>query len=238
MAYERPWLTLNGVSSENIDGLLVSELPPIRKPAMRYEAEEVDGRDGDIVTTLGYKAYDKTIKVGLHGDFDIDMVIEFFTSSGRVTFSNEPDKWYSYQVLDAIDFERLVRYRTAEVKLHVQPYKHSVMERAKTWAFDNVSQSVKVKNSGNTFSTPTITLAGSGTIGLYLNGTQVLTITMPDSGRIVIDVEGQNAYDGGNFANRLVIGDYSDLALKVGTNTVSWVGDVESITVDGYSRWI
>lgn len=236
--FEMPWLLLNGISSDSIDGLIITSLPPIRKPAMRYESEEVDGVDGDTITRLGYKAYDKTVGIGLHGGFEIDKVIEFFDSSGRVVFSNEPDKYYDYQVLGAIDFERLVRFRTAEVKMHVQPYKHSALERAKTWQFDAPSQSVKVVNSGNTFATPTATVYGSGNVSMYLNGMHVLEIFMPSSGRLVIDVDGQNAYDGNSFANRLVTGDYSELKLKPGSNTLSWSGNVTSMTVDGYSRWI
>lgn len=240
MEYQRPYIVLNGTSSEAIDGLLISSLPPIRKPAMRYSEEEVDGRDGDIVTTLGYKAYDKSVGIGLSGDFDIDKVIQFLASSGRVTFSSEPDKYYRYQVLDAIDFERLVRYRKATVKMHVQPYKYSTMERGKVWTFSEQSKSVKVINSGNTKSCPTITLAGSGNIGLYLNGSQALAISMPDSGSLRIDVEGMNAYNGAsdNLANRLVTGDYSSLALAVGANVLSWVGEVTELGIDNYSRWI
>ena len=240
MGYERPYIVLNGTSSEAIDGLLISSLPPIRKPAMRYSADEIDGRDGDIVTTLGYKAYDKSVGVGLSGEFDIDRVIEFFASSGRVTFSSEPDKYYRYQVLDEIDFERLVRYRTATVKMHVQPYKYSNAERAKVWTFSEPSKSVKVINSGNTKSCPTITIAGSGSIGLYLNGAQALSISMPGSGSLRIDVEGMNAYSGSsdNFANRLVTGDYSSLALSVGANVLSWAGDITELGIDNYSRWI
>lgn len=238
--YSRPYIILNGVSSYGIDGLLITSLPSISKPAMRYDAEEIDGRAGDIVTALGYKAYDKSVGVGLSGEFNIDKVIEFFASSGMVTFSSEPDKYYRYQVLDAIDFERLVRYRTATVKMHVQPYKYSNVERPKVWTFSEQSKSVKVINSGNTKSCPTITIAGSGSIGLYLNGTQVLAISMPDSGSLRIDVEGMNAYSGSsdNLANRLVMGDYSSLALSVGSNTLSWVGNVTELRVDHYSRWI
>lgn len=236
--FEMPWISLNGVSSDSIDGLIITSLPPIRKPAMRYEAEEVNGVDGDTVTRLGYAAYDKAIGIGLHGEFEIDKVIEFFDTSGKVVFSNEPDKVYSFEVLDAIDFERLVRFRTAEVRMHVQPFKHSALERAKTFAFEENSQSVKVVNSGNTFSTPNIAINGSGNIGLYLNGTKVLAIDMPSSGRIVIDVDGQNAYDGTSFANRLVTGDYSELKLKQGANTISWYGSITRITIDDYSRWI
>lgn len=236
----RPYIILNGTSSESIDGLLVQSLPPIRKPAMRYDAEEIDGRAGDIVTTLGYKAYDKSVEIGLYGDFDIDKVIEFFSGSGTVTFSNEIDKEYDYQILDAIDFERAIRFRTATVKLHVQPYKRSTMERAKVWTFSEQSQSVKVVNSGNTPSCPTITLSGSGSVGIFLNGASTITVSMPESWSIRIDVAGMNAYNGSsdNLANRFVVGDYSSLMLPHGTNAISWNGNVTELGISNYSRWI
>lgn len=236
---DRPYIILNGISSMAIDGLMITSLPPIRKPAMRYSAEEIGGRAGDIVTELGYKAYDKSVGIGLCGDFDIDRVIEFFDGSGEVTFSNEPDKAYDYKILDAIDFNRAARFRKATVKMHVQPYKRSIMERAKEWTFSAPNKSVKIINAGNTLSCPTIALAGSGNVELYLNGSRALALTMPKSGSIRIDVAGLNAYyDGNRLANRFVAGDYASLMLPHGTNTVSWNGIVTDIKIDNYSRWI
>lgn len=122
------YVILNGVNSNTIRGLLIQSLPPISKPLMRTEVYEVDGRDGDITTKLGYSAYDKEMVIGLHGNFDINEVIRFFDSEGVVTFSSEPDKYYKYQIIEQIDFERLVRFRVATVTFHVQPFKYSVNE--------------------------------------------------------------------------------------------------------------
>ena len=92
----RPYIIINGVNSRSIKGLLISELPPISKPAIRVQQEEIDGRDGDIITTLGYAAYDKVVTIGLTYEYDIDDIIEFFNTSGKIVFSNEPDKYYFY----------------------------------------------------------------------------------------------------------------------------------------------
>ena len=121
-------IILNGVNSNTIQGLIIQELPPISKPAIRTEIEEIDGRDGDVITKLGYAAYDKEFSIGLYGDFDINEIIAFFNTSGTVTFSNEPDKYYNYEILNQIDFERLIRFRTATVTMHVQPFKYSTTE--------------------------------------------------------------------------------------------------------------
>lgn len=130
------YIILNGKISTTIQGLLIQNLPPISKPRIRTEIEEIDGRDGDIITPLGYAAYDKTFSVGLYSDFDINEVIAYFNTSGTVIFSNEPDKYYNYQIIDQIDFERLIRFRTAEVRMHVQPFKYSAEDNSKSFSFD------------------------------------------------------------------------------------------------------
>lgn len=137
------YIELNGEKSTNVNGLMIQSLPPITKPKMRTSNATIDGRDGDIVTKLGYSAYDKQLSIGLHGDFDVDDAISFFDSEGEVVFGNEPDKYYRYQILDQIDFERLVRFRTAKVKMHVQPFKYDAVDRT----FDIVNQFLHVKDS-------------------------------------------------------------------------------------------
>lgn len=125
----RNYIILNGKNSNQINGLLIQELPPISKPLLRNQIEEIDGRDGDIVTPLGYSAYDKEFTIGLYKDFDVNEVAAYFNSEGTVIFSNEPDKYYYYQITAQIDFERLVRYRTATVTMHCQPFKYSATEQ-------------------------------------------------------------------------------------------------------------
>ena len=352
-------IELNGEKSTDVKGLIIQSLPPITKPKVRYSSEEIDGRDGDIITKLGYAAYDKEVSIGLHGDFDIDDAISFFDSEGEVVFSNERDKYYRYHILDEIDFERLLRFRTAKVKMHVQPFKYDAVDRS----FEVVNQLIDIKDStasrfgvtatssggrvhvagkatntaeimvpidritlsgsytltvatsgdaagcalklvssanpdgdsfggtyielksggtssvtadagyeydalylyvqagasvdftlsatmssdefdsitltnrGNIVSRPTVTVYGSGSVELAINSVTVLSFAI-DSGYITIDAEEMNAYHGDALMNRRVTGDYSDLALKVGENVVSWRGDVTGIKVEDFSRWL
>ena len=358
------YVILNGVNSTTIKGLLIQSLPPISKPLMRTSVEEIDGRDGDIVTNLGYSAYDKEMSIGLYGDYDVDEVIQFFDSEGTVIFSNEPDKFYNYQIVAQIDFERLIRFKTAKVVFHVQPFKFSAVDDAVTFSTNEMNlkiysatkngvtissengvislqgtassatefylpinemplsagnytlvattdgtgesacsirvigsvpsdadsfggtylplqnsgrasmnatlsasktfnyvwfyitsgtalnftldvrmlneelDSCQVFNRGNTTSRPTLTIYGSGTINLSINDAELFTINLDDAGFITLDGIQMNAYQGNILMNRSVVGDYSNLVLNMGTNTISWVGNVTQIEIGNISRWI
>ena len=358
------YVVLNGVKSNTIKGLLIQSLPPVSKPLMRTQVEQIDGRDGDIVTNLGYSSYNKKMKIGLHGDFDIDDVIAYFDSAGTVTFSNEPGKYYNYQIIEQIDFERLLRFREATVTFHVQPFKYAaigddVQVTAEKYAgvpnFTDARNGLTVTatggtisikgtataatevympvnaislaagsyvlsltangtgatacsvrligtapsnadsfggnyvtlknndtasitatltgakifkylwfyiapntainltlgvsilgdgtsttlvNLGNTISKPTIRLCGSGDISLSINGNEILTLNLGYEQYITIDAAAMNAYDGELLLNRSVTGDYNNVVLQPGTNTLSWSGNVLSVEVSKVSRWI
>ena len=355
-----PFIIINGKSSKDVDGLIIQSLPPITKPMIRTEREEIDGRDGDIVTTLGYAAYDKTFTIGLKGNYNVDDVISFFNQDGTIIFSNEMDKYYNFMMLEQIDFEKLIRFKTAEVTIHVQPFKYGVADSEQNnlrqnllditnmtftingltvttnngiitvtgthsapteiyipindlnltqgayklvatantsncklrlitnsptsaqtfsgqavdllngvtitqsaditatttykyiWLYlsnntENLTLDIgvynadnegvfKVLNRGNIYSRPKITIKGSGDIQLYINDVSVLFIALGNLGQITID--NFNAYNGDTFLNRYVTGDYDNIRLKVGSNTISWSGNVTEITLDYISRWI
>lgn len=237
-----PYIIINGVSSKTINGLLIQSLPPITKPKIRTEIEEIDGRDGDIVTTLGYAAYDKPLSIGLKGDYNVDDIIEYFNTSGEVTFSNELDKVYKFAIYDSIDFNKLIRFRTANINLHVQPFKYSTDEPAITWNTTG-SESVAfipVRNTGNIYSKPKITITGANDIGVYLGDTQIFNIALAAAGEtIIIDSAEMNATDAeGNYLNRQVAGDYSNFVLATGVNNIKVTGSPTKVIIDNYSRWI
>lgn len=236
---KRNSVILNGVRSETISGLLIQELPPIIKPPMRNEVEEIDGRDGSIVTRLGYAAYDREMIIGLYDNYDIDRIIQYFNSSGEAIFSNEPDKVYQYQILDEIDFERLARFRVASVTFYVQPFKRSATPEFYQY-LGGLAESLDVFNLGNVGSRPEITVMGQGVVTFALNGNNVLAVDFGSTTTVVtIDVEKMNAYSGGSYYNRKVAGDYNDLILPVGKNTISWSGTyLGSMTVEKCSCWI
>lgn len=356
------YIIINGLKSTSIRGLMIQSLPPITKPLIRNEIEEIDGRDGDIITRLGYSAYDKEITIGLYGNYKIDDVIDYFDQSGTIIFSNEPDKYYKFDMLNQIDFEKLMRFKTATVSMHVQPFKYSAVEESFTyngkilsmqrmsenvnglnvdvdndtitfngfctkkasikipllmgqipegkynlvirvkgsmprycyysysykkgdttmmstqtiasgmqidtisidgdtgriesldiefkgnWKYDNtMSISLEpqdktfneayIRNIGNVASKPKYTIKGTGTIVFNVNDMQAVAINNLD-GIIVIDSDDMNAYGDSGLMNRNVTGDYESLHLRRGLNKVSWVGNIETLEIANFSRWV
>lgn len=151
----RYYVEINGESSLNIQGLMIQSLPSISKPLMRSKQETIDGRDGDIVTKLGYSAYDKTLKIGLWGNYDINEVIAFFNQEGTIVFSNEPDKYYKFTILNRDDYvSQLDKFRTCTIALHCQPYKYKLNEEAEEIENEYVEQEGTSLSFTNTLEAP------------------------------------------------------------------------------------
>lgn len=233
MSNIQPYIIINGVNSRTISGLLITSLPPISKPQQRTQVETVDGRSGDIITPLGFSAYDKTVSIGLTYNYDIDEVIEFFNTSGTVIFSNEPTKYYRFAIYEQIDFEKLIKFKTAEVVLHVQPYKFSTTEEPLLF---NDPTEISVENNGNTDARPNLLITGSGEIDVSLNGSQLLSMDLgEDDQTVIIDSENMNAY-GAQSAIREVVTDIEPKQAGSGDPSPDNVREIIGFTEANVSR--
>ena len=210
----RYYVEINGESSLDIQGLMIQSLPSISKPLMRSKQETIDGRDGDIVTKLGYSAYDKTLKIGLWGNYDINEVIAFFNQEGTITFSNEPDKYYRFTILNRDDYvSQLDKFRTCTIALHCQPYKYKLNEEAE----EIENECVEQEGTSLTFNN---TLVAPMNIDLKGNTSQTGTPT-PSSPIPVNNVSGDNdiVVCGKNFYNASIqAGTYSETTYSVASD--------------------
>lgn len=229
------YFIFKNIDSREVKGLIVSELPPITKPKMRVRIDTIDGKDGSETVNLGFEAYTKTLKIGLTRGYDIDNIIAWLHGEGDIQFSNEPDKLYRVKIHDAIDFERLLRFRTADVKFYTQPFKYSATERTKTL---NVAgqTTAEIRNAGNYFSKPIVTLTGTGTVNISVNGVQKCVLNLGTDESITLDADKQEAYFGGTLKNRQMDGEF--ITLETGKNTITWTGNLSKIEITHYSRWL
>lgn len=226
------YIKWNEQDSRYIKGLVICELPPITKPQMRVAETVVDGVDGSIIEELGYATYDKALSIGITQKANIDQIIKFFSGTGEVVFSNEPDKFYRATIINQIDYARLVRFRTATITFRVQPFKYEYDEQTVT-----LTESGSIFNDGNYIAKPIIEIKGTGTIELTVNGDTVFSYTFPDGDdAVVIDSQKQDAYVGTILKNRNMVGEFP--AFEIGANAISWEGNITSLSVSYKSRWL
>lgn len=229
-------LTFKNINSDTIQGLLICNLPPISKPQMRIEITEIEGRDGDIIDEIGYKSYDKNIDIALTRNYDIDQIIKYFSGSGDLILSNEPDKVYKASIYEQIDYEKLLRFKTASIIFHVQPYKYKLNEELVDVSI-NDENSVIVNNQGLEISKPILTIYGTGIITISINGQDIFSVDLGDDEEyIVIDSLQEEAYKENILKNRLMSGEFPKL--NVGDNIIGWTGDLTRIIIDPKSRWL
>jgi predicted phage tail component-like protein len=230
------YIIWNGLDSRNLQGLLISELSAITKPVMRTQTTEIEGKDGDFVDEIGYSSYDKTVSVALCSDYDIDAIAKYFTGFGKVTFSNEPDKFYSAQVSEQIDFERLIKFRTAKVKFHTQPFKYLVGEEPTELEIDTETE-LEITNQGLEPSKPIITLTGSGIIEISINSLAQFQVDIEDE-YLTVNSEIEECYQNTPqvLKNRNMIGVFP--MLQPGENIITWTGNLTKIEVQPKSRWL
>ena len=230
------YIEWKGKRSNTIPGLIICELPPITKPKMRTSITKIDGRDGDIIEELGYESYTKNVKIGLTKNYDVDSIAKYFTGEGNLIFSDEPNRVYNSKIIDKVDYEKLLRFKTATVKFHTQPFKY-LKDEAKQNLIINSETSLKVENKGLEKSKPIITLYGSGTVELIINNNSVFSYTFPEEdSSVVIDSLQEEAYLDGTYKNRNMLGSFP--TLEPGENTITWTGTLTQIIVEPKSRWI
>lgn len=230
------YINFKGIDSRTVPGLLICELPPITKPQMRTIVTEIEGRDGDIVDEIGYSSYDKTINIGLTRNYDINQIIKYFSGSGDLIMSNEADKVYKASIYSQIDYDRLLRFRTANIKFHVQPFKYKANE-AKIYKTITNQEPIEIVNRGLEKSKPILTIYGTGIITIAINGYDVFAVDLGEEEEyVVVDSLKEDAYKGSILKNRLMSGDFP--VFDVGVNTITWTGNLTGIIVEPKSRWL
>jgi hypothetical protein len=134
--------------------------------------------------------------------------------------------------------------------VHVQPFKFSSWERSKSFElnYHNPSNTIELFNNGNIYSRPDI-LITAGTEGNALiklwNGLMYHDIIArfdEEGDSLLINpttysaqyVSGLNISNG----NRRITGDYDDIKLQTGLNSVYISGVASGIEFINYSRWI
>lgn len=203
------------------EGLYITDDIVIPTPEERYTEYTIPGRDGSLIYKEGTYP-DISIKIPLCFLEKPEDVYQRFGEIRRwllfgddniLKLSNQHESHYLVRRIEIDDHERSKLIKgTFNVKFTVQPYQYV------DYGDEAIALTNEIYNPYCT-SHPIYEISGSGTCTLKVNGN---TFTTKPKGSMVIDTDRMIAYDSdGNSMNTAVNGDYADLYLLPGTNTLS-----------------
>ncbi len=212
-------------------GLYMECCPGKISPKRRDETFIIPGRHGNLNTTDGaFETYIKSVEFIVKDEKRIDEICAHFKGSGWLIFSSEPDRKYKARVSNQIEFSHIIRHlKRFIVEFEVQPFGYDVFAQTlvKTSPFS-------LFNLGTFESEPIITIFGNGNITLYVNDQNISLKEI--AGKIIVDSEMQNAYNGATSMNNKMQGDFPILIL--GENNISWLGNVTRLEIQPNWRWL
>lgn len=163
----------------------------------------------------------------------IDEIKEWLLAYGEsdLIFSNQNNKKYIAQVVNAIDFTQVLKYISKFVIVfNCRPFKYE----AESNTIEMTAQG-SVKNPGSIYSEPIIKIFGSGDIILTINSEEIKLKEVTD--HIILDTVQQNCYNEiiDNLNNKMS-GEFPKF--KIGENNIAWTGAVSKVEVIPNWRWL
>ena len=227
-----PYFIYNGIDSRMMD-IIVTAMPPTIRAAQRVESVTVPGRDGSLHETDGsYDNYTKTMECAIKNREKLDDIAAWLTGSGEIIFSSEPDKVYRVTISNTISIAQMMRtFQKFQVSFDTYPFKYSVNR------FDEaleLEKSAVILGKGTVYSQPVITVYGSGTVTLTINGADYPLSNV--DGYVTINSEIEECYKGNLNRNNIFSADEFP-RLDPGDNSISWTGNVEKIEIQPNWRW-
>lgn len=224
-------ISFKNVSSKTV-GLIVTAPPQVTHAEIKGDVYSIPGRDGDLYGVDTYKGSAEikvqfalvTSETATSYQTALRQIRKWLNGTGKLVIGDATDAYYEVQKVSIVTDSRIiVRYGTLEVSFIVYPYEFLNTGDTGVTAFPitNNAQSSK----------PIYKIVGSGDGVLTVNSK---TMNYTVSGTLYIDTRRMIAYDGSNNnCNDKISGDYKNLWLKEGSNSIS--ATVGTLTV--YPKW-
>ena len=214
----------------------VAHPPGYAYPERDYTITHIPGRNGDIIQDNGcYKNVERTYEVSFdvpNEDFAtyanaVSAWLHSTTGYARLEDSYEPDYYRMATYQESNIFENLYNQAgTATIVFECKPQRF-----LKTG--DNIiaiQNSLTIMNPTGFEAYPLFKVTGTSGV-LTVNGNSI-TLSSID-GFVMLDCELQDAYKENINKNSTISGTFP--VLKTGSNTISWTGDISSVTMK--PRW-
>lgn len=226
--------TLDGVSSDTL-GLFCDYLQPMNMAEQKY-SEYNTGEDEPLVIpdeVYSNIPYQIRFYTFLDEDYNDTAIKAFCANKKILTLSRYPDYYFkirriSLTAADSLGHGKRIDYVLA---LSIAPFRYVTDEynpQVILASGDNII------NEHSRYSKPEFEITGSGNITLTVNGSDFTVKGLETNQTIIIDSIRHVTYSGNTLLTGKTNGKYP--LLNVGSNTVTWTGNVSSIKYKGNWR--
>lgn len=232
------WFSFKGVPCEEM-GVRLAHAPTREIPVLRGRKETILGKSGSTWISEGDQVYEEVGVVAECYTLDgasIDRISAWLTGEGELIFSDEPDRAYHARIEDQINRSSLMTMFSLQrfpLTFTCEPFRYLFPE-----TIDVIDENGgTIENPGTADSLPRITIAGEGDMSVTIAGQRIDVL----AGSVIIDSELMICYESdGTYVNpvdyRVIMDDFP--RIPPGISTVTWTGNVSSVTVEGRWRYL
>lgn len=218
-----------GISSEDMQVVVEEEEHFIAKAAQRYEATEIEGRDGAIFDVLGYSYVERPIYVQCLNINKIDDILTWLNGEGEFEYKGRKTTARFYSQLEP---QRNACIRIIDTIFIRDPFWYKVND-----SFITVTNNVK--NEGNIESRPIVRLerGTSNIVDITINNTR---FEYDFNGEVYIEIDCEDKavlYEELNRFRQIKIG-YEFPKLNIGNNAIKINSGDCTIKVKRKDRWL
>lgn len=244
-------ISYNGKTPENFDCWLATR-PVITPSEMEYDRYKVPGRNGELLSDYGTRSNAKisfTIhqKITSQTTHSIDEIRNWLSPIYQADYNMHnllvlsDDNAYCYEIINSqinAYHDLADNYKRIEVELEVYPFKYRRVENIPSVIRPNQVVTLNLDTDQCEPTYHVLCETSSGTISI--NG-KPITVYNSSPNEIMIDVRRKMAYTVSGHtkisADNKINGDYKDMVLKNGSNTLETSSGVSfgiTITREGY----
>jgi phage-related protein len=224
------------INSRTDLGLRITE-PPVTPPSRRIiNSIEVDGREGTLTMLRGWNDIVFNFKAGIIGNSQnrhnskFREMLPTIINAKTVYFSNDSDVFYNVKhvVVGALERKMAIMSEFA-LTFTCSPFRYIRSVETVT-----MTASGNIDNTGTVYSLPKITVYGTGSQTLTINGKAIILNIL--QGSLVLDSELKTCYYGNVAQNNQMRGDFP--VFEVGNNTITLGSGITKIEIEPRWRYI
>jgi len=223
----------NSINSRSAWGLRITE-PPVIPPAKRIvESIPIDGREGALTILKGWEDVTFSMKAALIGTnlhSRYRDVLSVILAAKTIYFSGDTGVYYKIKHIQAGALERrLSALSEFSLSFICAPFRY-----VRNVPITTMTASGTLSNPGTVHSLPKITVYGTGSRTLTINGKPIVLNIL--SGSLTLDSELKECFYGSVAQNNRMSGNFP--VFNVGSNTIALGTGITKLEIEPRWRYI